>query len=286
MTSQHLTRLQRILAFLGRFVALLAALLLCIPVLLLPQATAVPAWVWIPLGAINVALLVLFFWLKPAWKGAAVSAGRRSCWWARLAVFASQAFATTPPITDDCRASRCRAASPRWRWSRSTAASSGSRSAGRMSPKPVLALPGGRARRQPIGDRTLRARRVGGALRRRQLGAAGRGQILRRRGSRHADAGTLHRGRARADPAPAGTLRPGEGLRPRRVVGQRAGRHAGAALPRACFTPSSAPGRWSPSWRPTSMDYDFALQWAQVRGDIGQGRGAHAPGTAALLRRT
>jgi pimeloyl-ACP methyl ester carboxylesterase len=100
MTSQHLTRLQRILAFLGRFVALLAALLLCIPVLLLPQATAVPAWVWIPLGAINVALLVLFFWLKPAWKGAAVAlAGVFLV--AATAVFASQAFAMTPPITDD-----------------------------------------------------------------------------------------------------------------------------------------------------------------------------------------
>ena len=60
MTSQNIsTFLQQTLALLGRLVALLATLLLCVPVLLLPQATAVPAWVWIPLGAINVALLVL-----------------------------------------------------------------------------------------------------------------------------------------------------------------------------------------------------------------------------------
>jgi pimeloyl-ACP methyl ester carboxylesterase len=100
MTSQRISAfLQQTLAVLGRLVALLATLLLCIPVLLLPQATAVPAWVWIPLAAINVALLVFFFWRKPAWQGAVIAlAGVFLV--AVLAVFASQAFAMTPPITD------------------------------------------------------------------------------------------------------------------------------------------------------------------------------------------
>ncbi len=100
MTTQRLSAfLRQILALFGRFAALLVALLLCIPVLLLPQATAVPAWVWIPLAAINVALLVFFFWRKPAWQGAVIAvAGVFGV--GVLAVTASQAFAMTPPITD------------------------------------------------------------------------------------------------------------------------------------------------------------------------------------------
>ncbi len=91
--------LKRVFRFVGRALALLLALLLCIPVLLLPGATAVPAWVWLPLALAYSALLVLFFWLKPAWQGAAVSvAGVLLV--GVLAVMASQAFATTPLITD------------------------------------------------------------------------------------------------------------------------------------------------------------------------------------------
>ena len=71
-TTGSATPLKRVLTFLGRTLALLMALLLCIPVLLLPLATNVPAWVWIPLAAATLALLILFFWLKPAWKGTAV----------------------------------------------------------------------------------------------------------------------------------------------------------------------------------------------------------------------
>ena len=100
MTTQRLSAfLRQILALFGRFAALLVTLLLCVPVLLLPQATAVPAWVWIPLAAINVALLVFFFWRKPAWQGAVIAvAGVFGV--GVLAVTASQAFAMTPPITD------------------------------------------------------------------------------------------------------------------------------------------------------------------------------------------
>jgi pimeloyl-ACP methyl ester carboxylesterase len=91
--------LKRIVAASGRLLALLIALLLCLPVILLPIATSTPAWVWIPLAIACLALLVLFFWLKPAWQGAVVSASGMLVV-AALAVIASQAFATTPPIVD------------------------------------------------------------------------------------------------------------------------------------------------------------------------------------------
>ena len=88
-----------ILTFLGRALVFIIALILCVPVILLPPATAVPAWIRIPLAAADVALLALFFRLEPAWKGGLVSlAGVLLV--AALAVGASQLFATTPPITD------------------------------------------------------------------------------------------------------------------------------------------------------------------------------------------
>ncbi len=93
-----MTVFNRVLSITGWLLALLLALVLCVPVLLLPSATAVPAWVWVPLAVLDVALLVLFFWLKPAWKGAAAALAGTLLVGA-LAVFASQAFATTPPIT-------------------------------------------------------------------------------------------------------------------------------------------------------------------------------------------
>ncbi len=94
-----MTLLKSIAFWLGRSLAFLLALLLCIPVVLLPVATATPAWVWMPLALATVALLVFFFWRKPAWQGALVSMGGLLLVGV-LAVVASQAFATTPPITD------------------------------------------------------------------------------------------------------------------------------------------------------------------------------------------
>ena len=90
---------KRILSFLARLLAFIISLLLCLPVILLPPATAVPAWAWIPLAAADLALLVLFFRLKPAWKGAALAVTGILVVGV-LAVVASQAFAKTPPITD------------------------------------------------------------------------------------------------------------------------------------------------------------------------------------------
>jgi pimeloyl-ACP methyl ester carboxylesterase len=88
----------RILVFLGRLVAFVLALVLCLPVALLPKATVVPAWIWIPLFAINLALLVSFFILKPAWKATAIPLGGILVV-GIVAVLVSQAFAMTPPIT-------------------------------------------------------------------------------------------------------------------------------------------------------------------------------------------
>ena len=82
----------------GKILAFLAALLLGLPVLLLPLTTAVPAWVWIPLALAAIVLMVLLFRLQPAMRGIATGlAGMLLV--AVLAVVASQVFAATPPIT-------------------------------------------------------------------------------------------------------------------------------------------------------------------------------------------
>ncbi len=97
--ASTLTLLKRILSLLARLSAFIVSLLLCLPVILLQPATAVPVWAWIPLAAADVALLILFFWIKPAWKGATLAvAGILVV--SVIAVVASQAFAQTPPITD------------------------------------------------------------------------------------------------------------------------------------------------------------------------------------------
>jgi pimeloyl-ACP methyl ester carboxylesterase len=88
---------RQILAFFGKLLAFLLASILCLPVILLPRASAVPAWIWIPLAAADLTLLILSFSLKPAWKATCIPlAGVFVV--AVLAVSASQAFAVTPPI--------------------------------------------------------------------------------------------------------------------------------------------------------------------------------------------
>ena len=64
-----------ILGVIGRILALLAAVVLCLPVVLLPISTLVPAWVWIPLGVSDLVLIFLQFHLKPAWRGIALNLG-------------------------------------------------------------------------------------------------------------------------------------------------------------------------------------------------------------------
>jgi pimeloyl-ACP methyl ester carboxylesterase len=92
--------IKQTLVFIGRLLVFLLAIILCLPVILLPQATAVPAWVWIPLAAADLSLLVLSFSLKPVWKGMSISLAGIFVAGA-LAVIASQYFAMTPPIVNE-----------------------------------------------------------------------------------------------------------------------------------------------------------------------------------------
>ncbi len=90
----------KLLRLIGRVLALLFATILCLPVILLPLTTAVPAWAWIPLGILDILFLILQFRLSPAWRGIAISlAGLLIT--TLLAIAASQYFAQTPPIVDE-----------------------------------------------------------------------------------------------------------------------------------------------------------------------------------------
>ncbi len=97
--TKSTTVVKNILSILGRLLLFLLALLLCLPVILLPLSTSVPAFVWLLLAAADVALLIFFFRLKPAWKGMLVTT-LGVLLVAVAAVLASQAFVTTPPIVD------------------------------------------------------------------------------------------------------------------------------------------------------------------------------------------
>jgi pimeloyl-ACP methyl ester carboxylesterase len=89
----------RAVSVLGRILILLIALLLCLPVILLPLTTSVPAWVWILLAVADAALIVLQFRLALASLGTlGVLAGILLV--SLIAVAASQFFAATPPIED------------------------------------------------------------------------------------------------------------------------------------------------------------------------------------------
>lgn len=79
------------------FVFLLNAIL-SLPVILLPQASAVPVYIWFLFMVVDLALLIAFFAIKPVWKGSIISLiGVFAV--AILSVAISQASATTPPIT-------------------------------------------------------------------------------------------------------------------------------------------------------------------------------------------
>lgn len=91
--------MKTILTFLNRLIAVLFVLLFILPVIFLPIATEVPAWIWIPLAAADLVLLVLFFRIKPIWKASLVSVlGVLAA--GIIAVVTSQLFAMTPPILD------------------------------------------------------------------------------------------------------------------------------------------------------------------------------------------
>ena len=92
--------MNRFLAFLGRLLAFILCLVLCLAVVLLPRATAVPLKVWLPLAASDLAMLILFFRLKPAIHTTVIPI-TGTLVVGVLAVVASQFYALTPPIMGD-----------------------------------------------------------------------------------------------------------------------------------------------------------------------------------------
>lgn len=74
-------------------------LLLCLPVILLPVSTSVPAWTWLLHAVADIVLIVAMFRINPAGRGIAFGLiGLLVV--SILAVVTSQAFTFTPPITD------------------------------------------------------------------------------------------------------------------------------------------------------------------------------------------
>ncbi len=98
--NKFLNVLKTILVILVKVIAVLLSLILCLPVILLPRATAVPVLIWLPLAATDLALIVIAFLLKPAWKGTLITLGGLLIVGV-LSVVASQYFAKTPAIVND-----------------------------------------------------------------------------------------------------------------------------------------------------------------------------------------
>jgi uncharacterized BrkB/YihY/UPF0761 family membrane protein len=78
---------------------LILVILLCLPVVLLPLTTSVPAWSWILLVIADVMLIMALFRVTPNGRGMSVGLSGMTLV-SILAIVASQVFAATPPITD------------------------------------------------------------------------------------------------------------------------------------------------------------------------------------------
>ena len=82
-----------------RILTTLLTILLCLPIVLLPLTTSVPAWAWIFLALVDAALIVIQFRMIPIWRGVSIGITGMVIV-TLLAIIASQVFATTPLITD------------------------------------------------------------------------------------------------------------------------------------------------------------------------------------------
>jgi pimeloyl-ACP methyl ester carboxylesterase len=83
-----------------RVLFLVLSIIISLPLLLLPTATAVPIFLWLPIILSGLITLAFQFLLKPVWKGVLVSlAGVLLS--VILGVISSQYYASTPAITDD-----------------------------------------------------------------------------------------------------------------------------------------------------------------------------------------
>ena len=90
---------RKVLGALGHILTVLLSIILALPIILLPLSTPVSAWIWIPLGVLYVALVVLQFRVAPRWKGITMGISGMLLV-SILAVVISQALAFTPPITE------------------------------------------------------------------------------------------------------------------------------------------------------------------------------------------
>ena len=102
-TATHSSKLKhtayKIIAVISRILAIVLALLLCLPVLLLPFTTSVPAWAWIVLALADVAVILYLVRAAPKWPGLVLGLTGLALV-SVLAISASQFFAATPAITD------------------------------------------------------------------------------------------------------------------------------------------------------------------------------------------
>jgi pimeloyl-ACP methyl ester carboxylesterase len=73
-------------------------ILLCLPVVLLPLTTSVPAWTWVLLAIADMMLIVAIFRITPIRRGITIGLSGMTIV-VILAIIASQVFAATPPIT-------------------------------------------------------------------------------------------------------------------------------------------------------------------------------------------
>lgn len=81
-----------------RVLVFLLTLIILLPLVLLPNATAVPVLLWVLLLGAGMFALSIQLWLRPAWKGMLLSLAGALIVTA-LAVVASQVTVKTPPIT-------------------------------------------------------------------------------------------------------------------------------------------------------------------------------------------
>lgn len=98
-TSGSLTKIaHNSVLILGRILIVVIASLLCLPVILLPFTTSVPAWAWILLALVEITFIFLQFRIEPAWRG--ITLGLSGMLLVSIvAIIASQVFAATPAIT-------------------------------------------------------------------------------------------------------------------------------------------------------------------------------------------
>lgn len=89
---------QKSVIVLGRILIVVISSLLCLPVILLPFTTSVPAWAWILLALAEIGLIILQFRMAPAWQAITLGLGGMILVSA-VAIAASQFFAATPAIT-------------------------------------------------------------------------------------------------------------------------------------------------------------------------------------------